>query len=864
MLKSIIAKTVGFSTTHSLYVLLISIGIAIGSIVYAVHHFAISTDINQLISPDLGWRQREVALDAAFPARSDYILAVVDAPTPEQVSQATTALLQRLREAPQLFHSIRQQGGGTFFERNGMLFLPTADVQQLGKALGDGGPLIGALSDDPSLRGLTKALSLGLLGVQKGMIPLDDLARPLGMAADTVEDVLAGRPARFSWQVMLKGEAPEPRDLRRFIEARPVLDFNALEPGKEGSDAIRKAAADLGLAQKFEARVRLTGPVPIADEEFATVQEGALVNGIGTVVIVLILLWLALRSARIILAVFVTLFVGLVVTAALGLMMVGALNMISVAFAVLFVGLGVDFGIQFAVRYRAERHRFDDLRGALLRAAEQAGPPLTLAAAAVAAGFLSFLPTAYRGVSELGQIAGAGMIVAFISSITLLPALLMLLNPPGEKEPVGYRALAPVDRFLDRHRIPVLAGTALVVLLGLPLLFHLQFDFNPLNLRSPKVESIATYLDLRKDPEIGGSPVEVLAASQPEADAVAGRLAKVPEVDRVMTLDRYVPEEQDKKLPLIQELARTLEPDLSGPEDPAPSDAENVAALRVIAGNLAAAAANGKDGPGTVAAKRLSADLTRLADADAAARERAQSALVEPLRVALADLRNLLKAEPVTVESLPQDVVGDWVTADGRVRVEAYPKGDPNDNEVIRRFARAALAVQPNAIGGPVSILESGNTIVSAFIQAGIWAVISIAILLWIVLRRIGDVLLTLIPLLLAGVVTLEVTVLIGMPLNFANIIALPLLLGLGVAFKIYYIMAWRAGQTNLLQTSLTRAVIFSAMTTATAFGSLWLSKHPGTSSMGELLVLSLACTMAAAVLFQPALMGRPRGAGDA
>jgi uncharacterized protein len=158
-----------------------------------------------------------------------------------------------------------------------------------------------------------------------------------------------------------------------------------------------------------------------------------------------------------------------------------------------------------------------------------------------------------------------------------------------------------------------------------------------------------------------------------------------------------------------------------------------------------------------------------------------------------------------------------------------------------------------------VSLQESSRTVVRAFIEAGLWALVSITILLWIVLRRFGDVLLTLVPLLLAGAVTLEICVLINLPLNFANIIALPLLLGLGVAFKIYYVMAWRAGQTNLLQSSLTRAVVFSAMTTATAFGSLWMSSHPGMSSMGKLLALSLVCTLAAAVLFQPALMGPPR-----
>src|ERR1700691_5805867 len=193
------------------------------------------------------------------------------------------------------------------------------------------------------------------------------------------------------------------------------------------------------------------------------------------------------------------------------------------------------------------------------------------------------------------------------------------------------------------------------------------------------------------------------------------------------------------------------------------------------------------------------------------------------------------------------------------MRVEAEPRGDPNDNETLRKFAAAVLAAEPTAIGGPVSILKSGETIVKAFIHAGFWALLVISLLLWLTLRRITDVLLTLVPLLVAGAVTLEICVLIDMPLNFANIVALPLLLGVGVAFKIYYVTAWRAGRTNLLQSSLTRAVIFSALTTATAFGSLWLSSHPGTSSMGKLLAISLLTTMAAAALFQPVLMGKPR-----
>jgi uncharacterized protein len=187
------------------------------------------------------------------------------------------------------------------------------------------------------------------------------------------------------------------------------------------------------------------------------------------------------------------------------------------------------------------------------------------------------------------------------------------------------------------------------------------------------------------------------------------------------------------------------------------------------------------------------------------------------------------------------------------------PKGDPNDDQVLRQFADAVLAAEPTATGPAISTSQWGQTIVNAFIEAAAWSLCTIAVLLWIALRRIGDMLLTLVPLVVAAALTLEICALTNFPLNYANIIALPVLLGVGVAFKIYYIIAWREGQTNFLQSPLTRAVFFSALMTATAFGSLWLSSHPGMSSMGKLLALSLACTLASAALFQPALMGPPR-----
>jgi hopanoid biosynthesis associated RND transporter like protein HpnN len=842
--------------------------VTVSSGYYAAKHFAINTNTNDFISEKLRWRQNLIALDKAFPQRNDQIVVVIDGATPELAEAAAQSLTDRLKGRPDLYQFVLRPEGGPYFNQNALLFPPVADLQPMIKGLSKARPFLMALSSDPSLRGIVKAISFINQGVHAKAGTLDDFDRPMALVADAFEGVLAAKPVFFSWRGLVSAQPPDPRELRRFIEVKPVLDYSALMPGEKASDFIRTTARNLGLSPANGVTIRLTGLVPMADEEFGNIADGAGLNAAATSLIVLFIIWRALKSGRIVLSVALSVVAGLAVTAAVGLMMVGALNLISVAFAVLFVGIGVDFGIQFSVRYRAERYKYPEFDIALMQAAAKSGRPLALAAAATAAGFFSFLPTDYRGVSELGLIAGTGMFIAFFAAITILPALLTLFQPPPEREAVGYKFLAPADRFMTNHRYVIVAGTLFVALAGTPLLRHLHFDFNPLNLRSPKVESVATLLDLMKDPNTDTNTIDVLAPSLADAPPLMARLEKLPEVSRVSSIESFIPQDQDEKLAMIAPLAASLGPmiDPAREKEP-PTDAEDIEAMKTAAAAFNATAA-GQTGKGADDARRLAADLEKMAAAPPAVRETARHVMIPPLDTMLELLRDSLKATKVTVSSLPPDLVSNWVSADGRARIEVAPAGDPNDNATLEKFAKAVRSIDPNAMGEPIAVQESGDTVVRAFFEAGLWALISISLLLFVVLRRVTDVLLTLVPLILAGIVTLEITVLIGLPLNFANIIALPLLLGLGVAFKIYFVMAWRAGTTNLLQSSLTRAVFFSAMTTATAFGSLWLSNHPGTSSMGKLLALSLVCTLAAAVLFQPALMGPPRqinpaGEGD-
>ena len=828
---------------------------------YAAQNFAINTNTDDFIAASVPWRQNEITYAKAFPDQDNQIIVVVDGKTPEIASTAVRALQGKLQNHPDVFKTVVQPDGGPFFAKNGLQFLSTEEVQKAVGGMQRARPVLSIIASDTSLRGVFDGFGYIAKGVANKQGTLAQYDKPIASMNNALESALAGTNAFFSWQNLLaNGEKPGGRELRKFIQITPVLDYTALEPGEVPTNFVRKAAADLNLDPAHGVNVRITGQVPIADAEFATVAEGFGLNGAITGAVVLVIIYSALKSLKIVGAVFATVMAGLAMTFAAGLALVHTLNVISVAFAVLFVGIGVDFGIQFSVRYKAERYDHPDFDDALRMASRKVGRPLALAAFATMAGFYAFLPTTYRGVSELGEIAGTGMLIAFAASITILPALLAVIKPAAEREPVGYKFLAPVDDFIEKHRYVIVIGTLAVALAGTPVLRDLRFDFNPLNLDSQTTEAVSTILDLMRDPETDTQTISALEPDLATADKTAAKLRTLKSVARVTTLSSLVPDDQDKKLAIIGQGKAALGPVLTpaAPLDP-PSDADSVDSIRRTAAAFKTAAETEK-GQGADDARRFVDLATKLADASPDVRQRAGAILIPPLKTTLATLRDSLEAGPVTLASIPASLKALYISSTtGQARAEAAPKGDPNDNANMIEFAREVQTVAPKATGQPVSIQEAGKTVKQAFIEAGIIALSSIFIILWIVLRRVGDVLLTLVPLLLAGVVTLEITVLIHMPLNFANIIALPLLLGLGVAFKIYFVMAWRAGTKKLLQSSLTRAVFWSALTTATAFGSLWASHHPGTSSMGKLMALALVCTLCAAILFQPALMGPPR-----
>src|SRR3954454_19830059 len=705
MIASVLARIVESAHRRAGLVALLALLLTVLGGLYAATHLSIDTDIDHMLPADMSWRQNDRALDKAFPQNANLLVVVIEGQTVDIAENAAHALAERLRTKPELFSYVRRPDGGEFFDRYGPLFLSVPELQSLSDKLVEAQPLIGTLARDPSLRGLFDTLVLFVNGAEKekNYAAIARLDPTLTAVGDAVQAVLEGRHQPVPWQRLMTGMSNDRRALRRFVLTRPVVDFDTVQAGARARNAIRDISRELNLDAAHCVRVRLTGPVALNDEQFVTLKQGAVESTVLSFVLVLALLLGAVRSLRLVGSIFATLLAGLVLTAAFAALAIGSLNLISIAFGVLFIGLGVDFGIQFSVRYRDERYRSGNagLPAALRGAAERVGPSLLLAGAATALGFLAFVPTSYTGIRELGWIAGFGMLVAVALNLVLLPALLTLARPPGEAAPVGFGWAAPIDRLLLRRRRWILAGAAVLAVASFALLPFVSFDFDPLNLKDPKAESVITARDLMNDSMTTPYTAEILAPSLRQAEALADRVRTLPEVAQAITASSFVPTEQEPKLAILGDLQLLLGPTLTPDATlPPPSNAEIAASMAELRAALQPVVAR------DVGSGHVHSPAAQLSEAIAGAASRGPAIipalerdLLSGLEQRLDVLRNIIDVQPVTIDSLPPELRNSWIARDGRARVEVFPKEDARDHAALQRFVAAVRVVAPDVTG---------------------------------------------------------------------------------------------------------------------------------------------------------------------
>jgi uncharacterized protein len=817
---------------------------------YTATHLSVDTDTTHLFAASLPWRQAAAQENRDFPQFNDVMVAVVRAVTPEEAQETATALNAALNEDKTNFHSAAYQAGDPFYMQEGLLLLPPDGLAKKLSQIVAAQPFLGQLAADPSARGLFTGLGLIAQGVQEGtdISPYD---APLAGVEHNLQAAAAGHVQPLSWQSLLLGNTGG----AEFVIAHPVLDQGTLQPGGVATAALMRIAHGLPDVQAGRATVDYTGQIPLSDEQFASLTHGLVLGGIISFALISLWLFLALRSWRLIVPILFTLVLGLILTISFAAITVRVMNLISVAFAILFVGLAVDFAIQYCVRLRDVRHQVPVLGEALVETARQAGGQIALAATATACGFLAFSPTSFIGVAELGEIAGAGMFIAFFCTISFLPALLTWFRPRAERISVVLPGGAVGDAWLRRHHRAVLSGFGVLAMVGVLAAVSINFDANPLDTKDPNTESMRTIRSLLADPATNPFYADALVANIDEARALSAKLGALPQVSEVLSGATFVPTQQDEKLAMLAQARTLLAPTLLAAASP-PDAPVNAADIR-------AAMAKAHDAIMKVAPS-LPKNAPLLGIASALATLQGQSdtqilalngALTRFLPQALTQLTTSLNAGPITLATLPPSVAQNWFLPSGQVRVEALPTAAAQSTAGLREFSRAVLAVAPNAGGPAISTIATAGTILSSFREAAVLAFLAIAFILFAVFRSLRESLLVLATLALSALLTAVFAWAAHMSINYANIIALPLLLGVGVSFNVYFVMNFRAGMRRFLASATAHAVLFSALTTGTAFGTLAASADRGTSSMGELLLLSLAAVLIATFAFLPALL---------
>jgi len=852
-------------------VLLLATLFTAASLFYTGNRLEINTSTDDLLSSELQFRKDQKKLQDAFPNLRNNITIVIDGETPDLSEDAAAALSARLRGNRGIFNFVIDFANDPFFVSNGLLYLDLEELLDLSDNLADAQPMLAKLSQDMSLRGLFEIMGLAVDEVKDGETDPERLTDAFDRLSETIERQQAGHPIPLSWREMMAGGESDKSDYRHFIIAQPKLDFSSLNPASDAIDTIREAAADLGLDFEHGVNVRLTGGVILEQEELESVFEGATKAELLSFFLVAVIVTLGFRSFRMVFATMITLTMGLIWTAGWATFSVGQLNLISVAFAVLFIGIGVDFGIQYCLRYREEIGNGHSAKQALSLAASGVGGGISLAALTSAIGFFAFVPTAYVGLSELGTIAGGSMFIALFANLTILPAVLSLLPLKVDamaSAPPKYRWLEVYSVLFLRHaRLIAFGALGLGSVAAVLFLPRLYFDFDPMNLRDPSTESVQTALDIMEDGRRSTYAISVLAADLEAAQTQAHEIEALALVDETITLADYVPQDQEDKLAVIDDMILYLYPILDSSERLAPPDD---GARRTAIGEFRAkldfgTTPNGFSGNTSPAnledsARRLAEALDKFGPAaDISAADLAifedQALLTLPNR--LDRLRRSLDARLITLEDLPKDIYTRNMTADGQALIEVLPAETMDSNEAIARFVNAVRAISPEATDNSVLLLEGGDAVMTAFKEAGALSLTLIFLLLFVVLRSLIDTVLVLLPLFLAAILTGSASVIFNIPLNFANIIAVPLLFSLGIDYGIYLVLRARESSSvmNIMQTSTPRAIFYSALTTMCAFGSLVVSDHRGTASMGQLLSISLTFALICTLVVLPALL---------
>ena len=823
MTSSLINLVLTYPKRFILFILLITL--AAGCFIYK--NISVNTSNTDLLSKELTFRKNDIAFKKEFPQFSNNIILVIDARKGDIAKDIASTFYKELKNnEEELFSDVFYPNELDFFKKNGILYLSVEELEERLDDMANYQPFITRLSNDQTLYGLLNTINLFLSA------DLNDSY--VNQINKLLKNLTEQKSLTWGNIFSLENEL----NYREIIYLQPKLDYSKFFPSESSLIFLEKKIENIKTNYKHtdskNFNIRLTGTVPMEQDELNTLGGGAKKGITISLILVFIFLLYAFKNSIYLFASFFTLLIGLIWTTSSALFFFNELNLISIAFAILFIGLGIDFSIHYLLRtYEFSSKEINDF---LFLTNKSITNALLLTAIAIAIGFFSFAFTSFQGLAQLGIIAGTGMFISLFLTLFFLPSFLILIKKIfnkslDKKQNNNSKSFQFVNfmTFFKNNSNTFFTISTIFLLFSIFNLKNIKFHNNPLELRNQQSTSVATMNELIKDRSLNPNSVDILVKNISEGIKLKSNLSFSDKIKEVNFIEDLVPQNQDEKLEIINQF-KTFFPEIKMNESVIIKETNIKKKEDELLINI----------ENKINEKYKS--LINLSYIKKLKERKFSEDIFYFFRENISKFNNSLKAEKILKENIPESLKSRYVGINGAIRMEIIPFENLNNQRNKKEFVEYIYKNAPNVSGGAFTTYEAGKTIISSFKEAMTISIFLTTLFLFITLRNLRKVFIVFINLIAALLFSLSFLSLFGLNLNFANIIALPLLFGLGAATSIQTILRTEKFKTldDYFNSTTPRAIIFSLLTTLGTFFVLSLSSHVGTSSMGKLLIISL------------------------
>jgi hopanoid biosynthesis associated RND transporter like protein HpnN len=885
----LLRRLVRLSTLRPAVTVALSLLLAAGALLYTVHALTFKTSTRALLPQNAGYVVRYGEYAAEFGELED-IVVVVEAGSFEGARAYAVQLTEELRESPVKFHRIAYRIDPKRFEGRQLLYLPTDELREIRDKIFDHQEFMESFAGDPSLARLLEGVNTQMaaafvsnlfdIGLQDKDLPVD--TRFLRVLLDQMASRLERPgPYRSPWGTLFSfGEDP-PDDAGYFLSEDKSLLFILVEtpPSEKGSftgdqaaiETIRGAIAKLRPAFP-NVQAGVTGPPALSNDEMTTAFHDSGISDVLAFALTLAVMTLAfMRVGKPVLLLGV-LAVTLAWSMGVVTLVVGHLTLFSVMFISIVVGIGIDYGIYYLFRYEEEIFLGRSLREALELTAARTGPGMLIGALTAAGTFFVLMLTDFRGIQELGLIAGLAILIAWVGMMTLFPAVLMLVDRRYADRP---RQRRPRAHQLERIRVPfldrlvtfprtVLIGAGIVTALSIWAVPRAGFDYNVLNLQAKGTESVAWERRILAGTGRSGSNGLSSATSLDELRRKQAAFEKLPSVSDVDSVLRVIPDDQAEKIALIKSFAPLVAPIRVGRSSPIELERLKKALYDIRRRfDVVAAEAGTKLPPEVRVVRQKTAAVIRLLekgnrDSSEAALNYLQAQLYRDFVNKFYGLQRNLNPKTITIQDVPDELRRKFIGGNGKFLIQIHPKVDIWEKAGATEFVREMRTVDPDVTGPPVITYEATVLMERAYLTGTLYAFVLVGGLSILMIRRLRESVLALVPMALALLWTIGLMQLFGIKFNLANIWGLPLIIGTAAEFGLNVIVSHlevRAHHGPLIARSAVMGVLLNGVTTMVGFGSLMVASHQGIFSLGLLLTLGSLCGLVASLIVLPVIL---------